>query len=52
MIPSLEWHVFYRAFEAFAAMARKYHFYDSEVNRMETSIFAMAPFSIRKEDAK
>lgn len=49
MIPSLEWHVFYRAFEAFASMARRYHFYDDEVSRMEASIIAMSPISIRKE---
>lgn len=52
MIPALEWHIFYRAFAAFAAMARKYHFYTDEVDRMEESIFAMSPVSLRKKDAE
>lgn len=49
MIPALEWHIFYRAFAAFAAMARKYHFYNDEVDKMEASIFAMSPIGIKKE---
>lgn len=49
MIPALEWHLFFEAFEAFAAMARKYHFYDDEVGKMEASIFQMSPTRLRKE---
>ncbi len=49
MIPALEWHIFYLAFERFASMARKYHFYDSEIAAMEASIFRMSPIAIRKE---
>ena len=48
MIPSLEWHIFYRAFEAFASMARKYHFYDAEICKMEESLIEMSPLSIKK----
>ncbi len=49
MIPALEWHIFYMAFERFASMARKYHFYDSEIADMEASIFKMSPVYLREE---
>lgn len=51
MIPSLQWHFLYEAFSAFAALARQYHFYEAEVDKMETSLFEMSPFK-RKDDAK
>ena len=44
MIPALQWHVLYDAFAVFAALARKYHFYEDEVNRMEASLFEMSPY--------
>ena len=49
MISALEWHIFYLAFERFASMARKYHFYDSEIADMEASLMEMSPIAIRKE---
>lgn len=49
MIPALEWQIFYEAFGAFASMARKYHFYEDEVSRMEASLIAMSPVRPRKE---
>ena len=42
-IPSLQYVVLARAFYDCAAIARQYHFYDDEVNRMESSILAMQP---------
>lgn len=51
MIPSLQWHLFYNVFEKFASMARQYHFYDDEINRMEASLFEMSPYK-RKDDVK
>ena len=48
---ALEWHVLFRAFAEFAALARQYHFYDEEVARMEQSMLDMDPYK-RKEDAK
>lgn len=42
-IPSLQYVVLVRAFYDFAAIARQYHFFDDEVNRMEGSILAMKP---------
>lgn len=44
MIPSLQWHIFYGVFAEFAAMARQYHFFDEEVDKMEQSLFAMCPY--------
>ena len=44
MIPSLQWHVHYDAFAEFAALARQYHFYEDEVNKMEASLFEMSPY--------
>lgn len=48
MIPALQWHVLYDAFAVFAALARQYHFYDDEVNRMEASLFEMSPYRKKK----
>lgn len=44
MIPALEWHLFFEAFETFAAMARQYHFYEDDVAKMEASLFEMSPY--------
>lgn len=44
MIPTLQWHILYDAFAVFAALARQYHFYEDEVNRMEASLFEMSPY--------
>lgn len=44
MIPSIQWHLFYKVFSDFAAMARQYHFYEPEVARMEASLFEMSPY--------
>ena len=44
MIPTLQWHVLYDAFAVFAALARQYHFYEDEINRMEASLFEMSPY--------
>ena len=44
MIPALEWHLLFRAFAEFAALARQYHFYEEEVNKMEASLFEMSPY--------
>ena len=43
-MPSLQWHLLYRAFEAFAVLARECHFYEDEVNKMEASLFEMSPY--------
>ena len=42
MIPTLQWHILYDAFAAFAAMARQYHFYEEA--KMEASLFEMSPY--------
>ena len=44
MIPALEWHLLFRAFAEFAAIARQHNFYDDEVGRMEASLFEMSPY--------
>lgn len=44
MIPALEWHLLFRAFAEFAALARQYYFYEEEVNKMEASLFEMSPY--------
>jgi hypothetical protein len=44
VIPALEWHLLFRAFAVFAALARQYHFYEDEVNKMEASLFEMSPY--------
>ena len=44
MIPALEWHLLFRAFAEFAALARQYLFYEDEVNKMEASLFEMSPY--------
>jgi len=44
VIPALEWHLLFRAFAEFAALARQYHFYEDEVNKMEASLFEMSPY--------
>lgn len=51
MIPALEWHIFYMAFERFASMARKYHFYDSEIAAMEASLMEMSPIAIKRKES-
>ena len=48
MIPSIQWHLFYKTFAAFASMARQYHFYEDDVAKMEASLFEMSPY--RKDD--
>lgn len=50
-IPALQYALFAEAFWKFAAIARQYHFYDEEVERMEKSVFEMDPYR-RKDDAK
>lgn len=49
MIPSLQWHLLYKTFAAFASMARQYHFYEPEIARMEQSLFEMSPYSNLKK---
>lgn len=48
MIPTLQWHVLYKAFAEFAALARQYHFYEDEVSKMESSLFEMSPYPRKK----
>lgn len=45
MIPTLQWHILYDAFAAFAAIARQYHFYEDDVAKMEAALFEMSPYS-------
>ena len=47
---ALEWHVLFRAFAEFAALARQYHFYEDAVNDMEQSIFEMSPYAKHKKE--
>ena len=47
---ALEWHVFFRAFAEFAALARQYHFYEDEIKRMGASLLEMSPYPDKKED--
>lgn len=51
-IPALQYVLFSEAFWKFASMARQYHFYDAEVERMEKSVLEMDPFPRRKDDVK
>lgn len=48
MIPTLQWHVLYDAFTVFVALARQYHFYEDEVDKMEASLFEMSPYPRQK----
>lgn len=48
-MPSLQWHLLYRAFEAFAVLARECHFYTESIDKMETSLFAMSPYKTCKK---
>ena len=50
-IPALQYALFAEVFWKFASMARQYHFYDDEINRMEASLFEMSPYQ-RKDDTK
>lgn len=50
-IPALQYVLFSEAFQKFAALARQYHFYDTEVARMEKSVLEMDPYQ-RKDDVK
>lgn len=51
-IPALQYVLFAEAFQKFAALARRYHFYEEEVARMEQSMLGMNPFPQRKDDVK
>lgn len=46
---SLQWHLLYKAFEAFAVLARECHFYDESIDEMEQSLFVMSPYNNRRE---
>ena len=46
---ALEWHVFFRAFAEFAALARQYHFYEDEIARMGASLLEMSPYKKHHE---
>ena len=48
-MPSLQWHLLYRAFEAFAALARECQFYTESIDKMEQSLFAMSPYKTCKK---
>ena len=48
MIPSLQWHLLYKAFEAFAVLARECHFYDKSIDEMEQSLLVMSPYRNKK----
>lgn len=41
---ALEWHLLFRAFAEFAALARQHHFYEDDVAKMEASLFEMSPY--------
>ena len=41
---ALEWHVLFRAFAEFAALARQYHFYEDEIEKMGASLLEMSPY--------
>ncbi|WP_308546049.1 hypothetical protein, partial [uncultured Selenomonas sp.] len=45
----LEWHVLFRAFAEFAALARQHHFYEAEIEKMEASLLEMSPYPDKKE---
>lgn len=47
MMCSTQWIEFYEKFSTFADMARKYHFYDDQVQEMEYSLFEMCPLPKR-----
>lgn len=51
-MPSLQWHLLYRAFETFAVLARECHFYTESIDKMEKSIFEMSPYPTRKDDLR
>lgn len=46
---ALEWHVLFRAFAEFAALARQHHFYEAEIEKMEASLLEMSPYPDKKE---
>lgn len=46
---ALEWHVLFRAFAEFAALARQYHFYENEIARMGASLLEMSPYEKHHE---
>lgn len=50
-IPALQYVLFSETFQKFAALARRYHFYEDDVAKMEVSLFEMSPYQ-RKEDVK
>ena len=41
---ALEWHMLFRAFAEFAALARQCHFYEDEITRMGASLLEMSPY--------
>lgn len=47
---ALEWHLLFRAFTEFAAIARQYHFYEDEITKMSASLLEMSPYPDKKED--
>ena len=47
---ALEWHVLFRAFAEFAALARQYHFYEDEIARMGASLLEMSPYPDKRKD--
>lgn len=47
---ALEWHVLFRAFAEFAALARQYHFCEDEIKKMGASLLEMSPYPDKKED--
>lgn len=52
-IPALQYALFADAFWRFSSLAKRYHFYDEEVARMEQAMLDMNPFPRqRKDDVK
>ena len=47
---ALEWHVLFRAFAEFAAIARQCHFYEDEIAGMGASLLEMSPYHDKRED--
>lgn len=48
MIPSLQWHILFRAYAEFAAIARQHHFYEEEIAKMGASLLEMSPYQDKK----
>lgn len=47
MIPALQWHILFRAYAEFAAIARQHHFYE-EIAKMGASLLEMSPYQDKK----